>query len=520
MHHHRAEHWVVVKGTARVTRGDDTFIVSENESTSFRSAPGTGSKIPARSPLEIIEVQSGPYLGEDDIVRFEDTYGRSRRSAQAAAGALLVLSTVTGGAAFAAEAMETPDATEAAPGTPAAPGPVEPRGPEGQPAQPAQTPPEREEPVERAVLPDTPSLQMSPDFTSPALAFGGFFPTSQISGGAIRIEPFNIRASANAGLGFTDNVALSNVNKRSSFLFTLAPSVIAGLESESHRLYAVYRGNYGFYTSDSGSSYNTHNFGLQASSDWSERLRSSLRYEFLRGADPRGSTETAVDRAQAWNLQTVRATASYGGADARGRIDGNVAYLNRSYVDDRVVRGDPRLPSMGRGHDLFAPCRPEDACNPVGLAFGNHPPQRPDLGQLGESLSPRRELGRHGEDLRVRSGGLHDEGAFQPDPAAILDTELRRLLVMVAAHLLGGHRVRAADFHRSAGTREPLRRRRLCYGQLDASVVPARAVLARRRLWTTAAPGPGPHRYLFDGRQEGSYGSIRACASASSCGTT
>jgi mannose-1-phosphate guanylyltransferase/mannose-6-phosphate isomerase len=76
MHYHRAEHWIVVRGTARVTRGDQTFLLTENESTYI--PPGTKHRLenPGKMPLEIIEVQSGAYLGEDDIVRFEDVYGR------------------------------------------------------------------------------------------------------------------------------------------------------------------------------------------------------------------------------------------------------------------------------------------------------------------------------------------------------------------------------------------------------------------------------------------------------------
>ncbi|MDB5809272.1 MAG: mannose-phosphate guanylyltransferase/mannose-6-phosphate isomerase [Betaproteobacteria bacterium] len=77
MHHHRAEHWIVVSGTALVTRGDDSFLVSENESTYIPIGTRHRLQNPGKLPLEIIEVQSGAYLGEDDIVRFEDTYGRS-----------------------------------------------------------------------------------------------------------------------------------------------------------------------------------------------------------------------------------------------------------------------------------------------------------------------------------------------------------------------------------------------------------------------------------------------------------
>ncbi|MFZ0467495.1 MAG: mannose-1-phosphate guanylyltransferase/mannose-6-phosphate isomerase [Thiogranum sp.] len=76
MHHHRAEHWIVVSGTARVTRGDDVFILSENESTYIPLGTTHRLENPGSIALEIIEVQSGSYLGEDDIVRFEDVYNR------------------------------------------------------------------------------------------------------------------------------------------------------------------------------------------------------------------------------------------------------------------------------------------------------------------------------------------------------------------------------------------------------------------------------------------------------------
>jgi len=76
MHHHRAEHWIVVRGTARVTRGDAVFLVTENESTYIPLGTKHRLENPGLLPLEMIEVQSGAYLGEDDIVRFEDSYGR------------------------------------------------------------------------------------------------------------------------------------------------------------------------------------------------------------------------------------------------------------------------------------------------------------------------------------------------------------------------------------------------------------------------------------------------------------
>ena len=76
MHHHRAEHWIVVSGTAKVTNGDKTFLVTENESTYIPIGVIHALENPGKLPLEMIEVQSGTYLGEDDIVRFEDRYGR------------------------------------------------------------------------------------------------------------------------------------------------------------------------------------------------------------------------------------------------------------------------------------------------------------------------------------------------------------------------------------------------------------------------------------------------------------
>jgi len=76
MHHHRAEHWVVVSGTARVQRGEETRILTENDSIYIHVGEKHSLENPGKMPLELIEVQTGSYLGEDDIVRFEDRYGR------------------------------------------------------------------------------------------------------------------------------------------------------------------------------------------------------------------------------------------------------------------------------------------------------------------------------------------------------------------------------------------------------------------------------------------------------------
>jgi mannose-1-phosphate guanylyltransferase / mannose-6-phosphate isomerase len=80
MHHHRAEHWVVVSGTARITRGEESFLLEENQSTYIPIGVRHRIENPGRIALHIIEVQSGGYLGEDDIVRFEDRYGRQGTS--------------------------------------------------------------------------------------------------------------------------------------------------------------------------------------------------------------------------------------------------------------------------------------------------------------------------------------------------------------------------------------------------------------------------------------------------------
>ena len=76
MHHHRAEHWIVVSGIAKVRNGEQTYLVSENESTYIPIGRVHSLENPGVIPLELIEVQSGAYLGEDDIVRLEDIYGR------------------------------------------------------------------------------------------------------------------------------------------------------------------------------------------------------------------------------------------------------------------------------------------------------------------------------------------------------------------------------------------------------------------------------------------------------------
>jgi mannose-1-phosphate guanylyltransferase/mannose-6-phosphate isomerase len=80
MHHQRDEHWTVVAGTACVTRDDDQYLLEKNESTFIPRGTKHSIENPGTKPLHVIEVQVGDYLGEDDIVRFEDRYGRAGES--------------------------------------------------------------------------------------------------------------------------------------------------------------------------------------------------------------------------------------------------------------------------------------------------------------------------------------------------------------------------------------------------------------------------------------------------------
>jgi mannose-6-phosphate isomerase-like protein (cupin superfamily) len=77
MHHHRSEHWVVIAGTAKIVNGDKEMFLEENQSTYIGKTQRHRLENPGRIPLQIIEIQTGPYLEEDDIVRFEDVSGRS-----------------------------------------------------------------------------------------------------------------------------------------------------------------------------------------------------------------------------------------------------------------------------------------------------------------------------------------------------------------------------------------------------------------------------------------------------------
>jgi hypothetical protein len=217
------------------------------------------------------------------------------------------------------------DAPEAGPATPAA----------------APEPDDRDIPDMRRAPEGAPALEMSADFTSPAMTFGGYFPVPQMESGAIRVEPFTVRAAINAGLGYDDNVTLARSNQISSMFLTVTPAVVVGLEGANHRYYAAYRGNYGRYFESSADNYENHNIVLTATDEWTTRLRTQGVYEFTRGTDPRGSTGSTTARAATWNLNRLRGNASYGAAGAQGRLDGFVTYTKREYTDSGGV-SDPR----------------------------------------------------------------------------------------------------------------------------------------------------------------------------------
>lgn len=194
--------------------------------------------------------------------------------------------------------------------------------------------PIEEPPAFPATVPEgVPSLQMSLDFASPALAIGVYRPVGEVPSRGVRITPFTFRAWMLAGIGHDDNVRLSTTNKRASMVLILNPSFSAGLEGPLHRYFAVYRGSYARYSSASLSNYENHNLTLQARDEWSTRLRTALQYDYLRAHDPTGSTGSAVTVADPWSVHTARGTVAYGAEGAPAGISATVGYKGRRYLD-------------------------------------------------------------------------------------------------------------------------------------------------------------------------------------------
>jgi hypothetical protein len=178
----------------------------------------------------------------------------------------------------------------------------------------------------------TPSLQMSTDYSDPALGFGTYVPGAQMQGRGVRVEPFTIRAALQTGLGYNDNVLLSP-DKSGSMFMTVAPSVSIGLEGATQRYYAIYRGNYGAYASGEQDNYTDHNMVLSAANAWTTRFRTLASYEYLRAHTPRGFTTTNTGSTLRWNENTLDGTVVYGATGAIGELRGNVNYASRRYTN-------------------------------------------------------------------------------------------------------------------------------------------------------------------------------------------
>jgi hypothetical protein len=224
-------------------------------------------------------------------------------------------------------------AGEGAPGTAAPTGPAS--GPQS-PTQPAPNelaPPE----VRRGRVEGRPALQMSSDFGSPALAIASYRPVGDVEARGVRVDPFTIRAAAITAIGYDDNVTLAQNVKTSSMFVSFTPSIIAGLEGATERYYAVYRGNYGKYTSSSLDNYDDHNLSLIAANEWTTRFRTQASYDFLRGHNPRGFTVTAVTQPEQWNYQSLQGAVSYGAEGAQGRVEGAAAWNSRHYITNQAV---------------------------------------------------------------------------------------------------------------------------------------------------------------------------------------
>lgn len=205
-------------------------------------------------------------------------------------------------------------------------------------------------PIFPATVPEgVPSLQMSTDFVSPALAIGVYRPVGQVASRGIRVEPFTLRAWMQTGIGYDDNVALSNTNKISSMFFALNPSFSIGLEGLFHRYFAVYRGNYARYSSASSGNYENHNLSLVANDEWSTRLRTAFQYDYLRGQDPRGSTGSASIEADPWSIHAARGTVSYGAGGAQGGLNASLGYSQRRYLDRTADSRDYEQFDVGGG---------------------------------------------------------------------------------------------------------------------------------------------------------------------------
>jgi hypothetical protein len=153
----------------------------------------------------------------------------------------------------------------------------------------------------------------------------------------VRVGPLTVTPVVSAAAGHDNNVNLRQSNKISSALYTLSPGVTATTRYGLHNYYARYLGNYGRYSSSSVDDYEDHAIGAGANSDWSGRLRTQLRYDFLRGHDPRGSTATAIGAPERWHTNALRGALGYGARGAQGNIEVDTGIMAKHYETNRVV---------------------------------------------------------------------------------------------------------------------------------------------------------------------------------------
>ncbi|HYC48844.1 MAG TPA: outer membrane beta-barrel protein [Burkholderiales bacterium] len=224
-------------------------------------------------------------------------------------------------------------------------------------AETAEVPPGRLEDERPRPLPEgAPPLALSTDFGHPALGLATYVPAGHVFARGIRVEPFTIRAAVQAGMGYNDNVTLSNANKVGSFFTSVSPSVSVGLEGATQRYYAVYRGNYGAYASSAQDDYADHNLALNATHLWTTRFRTFLNYEYLKAHTPLGLTSTSLGRSERWSWQSVRGAAQYGTDGAQGRLHGEVGHSERRVSGSTSTTADyERTDAIGTFFYRLAP---------------------------------------------------------------------------------------------------------------------------------------------------------------------
>jgi len=196
-------------------------------------------------------------------------------------------------------------------------------------------------------------LQLSTDFGSPALGLGTYRPFGQVESRGVRVAPFTIRAGAHAGIGYNDNVALTQTNKISSIVYTLSPAFAVSLEGALARYYAMYRGNYGRYASSSVDNYEEHDVLIGAANSWTTRFSSAFNYEYLKGHNPRGATFAGTGISEQWVLQTLRAAGSYGAEGAQGRIEADAAWNRLRFTSDPPDAATREYDSVELGGTFF-----------------------------------------------------------------------------------------------------------------------------------------------------------------------